>query len=287
MLGLALCAGSLLPATPGAAMAQAADVAPNRAVLEQKVRLLESILASPKAAQIASGGDAEAAALAGQARRGLEEARAAIAAGDLTRAGELLDQALKASSTASARAARGAAAESARRSRNRELLDELNSYRSSLDEAVKEKGSAAGAATVQRIEKLAAQAGEMTAAGRHTEAGKLLTEAYGLAVATLSELRAGQTITMALKFETPADEYAYEQKRHHSNEMLIDALLRDGKVDAGRRQLLDRHLEESFRLRSQAEQAAKAGDYPGAIKIMEKANDQMMSALRASGLANF
>jgi hypothetical protein len=69
--------------------------------------------------------------------------------------------------------------------------------------------------------------------------------------------------------------------------MLIDTLLQEGKIDQGRRQLLDRYLEESFRLRSQAEQAARGGDYPGAIKIMEKANDQLMSALRASGLANF
>jgi hypothetical protein len=286
-LGLAWAAAAFVPGTEPSALAQATDVAPNRAVVEQKLKLLENLLNSPRSAQLAAGKDAEAASLMAQARRGVEEARTALAAGDVAAAGALLDQALKASSTASARATRGGAADAAQRNRNRELLEELNSYRVSLNEAVKEKGSVVGAATVQRIDQLTAQAAEMTAAHRHAAAGKLLAEAYGMAVATLSELRAGQTVTMALKFDTPADEYAYEQKRHRSNEMLIEMLITEGKVDASRRQILDRYLEESFRLRSQAEQAARADDYPAAIKIMEKANDQLMNALRASGLANF
>jgi hypothetical protein len=287
LLGLALWSGAVLVAVPDAATAQAAtDAAPNRAVVEQKLRLLDSILGSPKTAQIAAGGDAEAAALVAQARKGLEEARLALAAGDADRAGALLDQALKASTAASSRAARGGP-EDAQRARNRQMLEELNSYSASLSQAVLENGGTGGTAAIQRIDRLVAQAAQMTAGGRHGEAGRLIREALGLAVATLSELRAGQTVVLSLKFDTPADEYAYEQKRHQSNEMLIDTLLQEGKIDQGRRQLLDRYLEESFRLRSQAEQAARGGDYPGAIKIMEKANDQLMSALRASGLANF
>lgn len=287
-LGLALIAGMGVLAVPRPATAQAAaDAAPNRAVVEQKVKLLESVLNSPKTAQIASGSDAEAASLVAQARKGLAEAREALAAGDTAKAGGLLDQALKASSSASGRAARGAGGDSAQRNRNRQMLEELNSYSASLTQAVLEKGGAEGTAAMQRIEKLVAQAAEMTAANRHAEAGNLLGEALNLAVTTLSNLRAGQTVVLSLKFDTPADEYAYEQKRHQSNEMLIDTLVREGKLDGGRRQLLDRYLQESFKLRSQAEQVAKGGDYPGAIKIMEKANDQLMSALRASGLANF
>ena len=275
------------PLAPATAHAQgAADAAPNRGVVEQKLKLLESLLNSPKTAQISASGDAEAAALISQARKGLEEARPALAAGDTTKAGALLDQALKASTAASSRTAR-AGQDDAQRVRNRQMLEELNSYSASLTQAVLEKGSAEGTAAVQRIDKLVAQAGQMTAAGQHAEAGKLISEALNLAITTLSALRSGQTVVLSLKFDTPADEYAYEQKRHQSNEMLIDTLVREGKIDQGRRQLLDRYLEESFKLRSQAEQTAKGGDYPGAIKIMEKANDQLMNAMRASGLANF
>lgn len=288
VVGMALWAGTLLLAVPGAATGQgAADATPNRSVVEQKLKLLDSVLSSPKTAQIAAGSDAEAAALVAQARKGMEEARAALAAGDTAKAGNLLDQALRTSSSASSRGARATAGDSAQRNRNKELLEELNSYSVSLSQAVMEKNSAEGTAAIQRVDKLVAQAAGMTAANRHAEAGDLLTQALNLAVSTLSQLRAGQTVVLSLKFDTPADEYAYEQRRHQSNEMLIDTLLREGKVDGSRRQLLDRYLEESFKLRSQAEQAAKGGDYPGAIKIMEKANDQLMSALRASGLANF
>lgn len=288
VLGLALWVGTALVAAPGAATAQAAaEAAPNRAVVEQKLKLLESILSSPKAAQIAVGGDAEAAALVAQARKGLEQARAALAAGDTAGAGSLLDQALKASSSASARAARGGAGDAAQRNRNRQMLEELDSYSAPLTQAILEKASAEGTAAVQRIEKLVAQAAELTAANRHAEAGSLINQALTLAVTTLSDLRAGQTVVLSLKFDTPADEYAYEQKRLQSNEMLIDTLVREGRLDGGRRQLLDRYREESVKLRSQAEHSARGGDYPGAIRMMEKANDQLMNALRATGLANF
>lgn len=283
----ALVAGTgLTVVAPAPAMAQAADAAPSRAVVEQKVKMLESILNSPKTAQIASSGDVEAAALVTQARKGYQEARDAMAAGDLARAGTLLDLSIKATSTASSRAAR-VGQDDAQRARNRQMLEELNSYSASLTQAVLEKGSAEGTAAVQRIDKLVADAAQLTAAGRHADAGRLISEALNLSLTTVSALRAGQTVVLSLKFDTPADEYAYEQKRHESNLMLVDVLVRDGKVDEGRRKMLDRFVDESTTLKSQAEQLAKAGDYPAAIRSMEKANDRLLTGLRASGLASF
>ena len=274
---------------PLPAWAQSADPDSSRAVVEQKIKLLESVLASPKMTQAAGGGDAEVAALIAKSRQGLEQARAALDAGEVARAANLLDQALRASSAASLKGSHAASptGEALQRARNGEMLEELRSYRASIAEALKRKSSAKGNGALERIDRLVAQSEELTGSNRHTEAGKLLTEAYGIAVATVSELRAGETITHELKFDTPADEFAYEQKRHRSNEMLIDMMIKEGKADADRRRLLDRHLEESFKLRSQAEQLAKGGDYPAAIKTMEKANDELLNALRASGLAAF
>lgn len=285
-LGLVLAAGAIVPATSPSAMAQAAESAPDRSVLEQKLKLLEGILNSPKSARISTGSDAEAAALLAQAKKGLDEARLALAAGDTPTAGALLDQALKSSTAASSRAARSGT-DDAQRARNRQMLEELNSYSASLTQAVLEKGSAEGTAAVQRIDKLVADAAQLTATGRHAEAGRLISEALNLAVTTVSALRAGQTVVLSLKFDSPADEYAYEQKRHESNLMLVEVLVRDGKVEEGRRKMLDRFVDESTTLKSQAEQQAKAGDYPAAIKTMEKANDRLLTGLRASGLASF
>ena len=270
------------------AVAQSAE-APDRAVIEQKLKLLETVLASPKLTQAASSPDPEIAALAAKAREGLEQARAALDANDTLKSAALLDQALRASSAASLKASRSAAPppDVAQRNHNSELLQEVSSYRAAIAEALKTKNSAKGTAALQRIDGLVAEANSLTAANRHADAGKAITQAYGISVATISELRAGETVTHELKFETPADEYAYEQKRHQSNEMLVDMMIKEGKMDPGRKQLLDRYLEDSFRLRSEAEKLAKSGDYPGAIKSMEKANDQIMNALRATGLAGF
>jgi len=282
-----LAASAALACSP--AWAQAPEAVPDRAVIEQKLKLLEVVLNSPKLAQAAASGDPEAASLAAKARQGLEEARAALQANDTLKSAALLDQALRASSAASLKASRSAAPppDAAQRNRNNELMQEVASYRASIVEALKSKNDAKGATALQRIDALVAEATSLTAANRHADAQRAISQAYGISVATISELRAGETVTHELKFETPADEYAYEQKRHQSNEMLVDMMIKEGKVDPGRKQLLDRYLEESFRLRSEAEKLAKTGDYPGAIKNMEKANDQIMSALRATGLAGF
>jgi tetratricopeptide (TPR) repeat protein len=277
--------GALSPA-----YTQSADPGSGRAVVEQKLKLLESVLNSPKLAQAATGGDAEVSGLIAKARNGLDQARAALNAGNVTEAASLLDQALRASSMASQKATRAASSSSGdalQDTRNNEMLEEVKAYRSSIADALKQKPSAKGSIALESIDRLVAKARELTAANRQGEAGKAITQAYGIAVATVSELRAGETVIHELKFDTPADEFAYEQKRHRSNEMLVDMMINEGKVDAGRRQLLDRYLEDSFKLRSQAEQLAKGGDYPAAIKTMEKANDQIMNALRASGLASF
>ncbi len=282
-----LAASAALACSP--ALAQAPEAVPDRAVIEQKLKLLEVVLNSPKLAQAAASGDPEAASLAAKARQGLEEARAALQANDTLKSAALLDQALRASSAASLKASRSAAPppDAAQRNRNNETMQEVASYRASIVEALKSKNDAKGATALQRIDALVAEATSLTAANRHADAQRAISQAYGISVATISELRAGETVTHELKFETPADEYAYEQKRHQSNEMLVDMMIKEGKVDPGRKQLLDRYLEESFRLRSEAEKLAKTGDYPGAIKNMEKANDQIMSALRATGLAGF
>jgi tetratricopeptide (TPR) repeat protein len=285
VLSLLIAPGVLAPA-----FGQSADPGAGRAVIEQKLKLLESVLNSPKITQAAASTDPEVSGLVAKSRKGLEDARAALNTGDLSAAANLLDQALRASSLASQKATRAASpstADALQRTRNSEMLEEVAAYRSSIADALKRKPGAKGSAALDRIDKLVAQAAELTSAQRHAEAGKAIAEAYGIAVATVSELRAGETITHELKFDTPADEFAYEQKRHRSNEMLIDMMIKEGKLDPGRRQLLDRYLEDSFKLRSQAEQLAKGGDYPAAIKTMEKANDQIMNALRASGLASF
>lgn len=272
----------------GSAREAAQEGVPSRALIEQKSKLLDSVLASPRVAQISAGRDGEGAVLIGQARRAAEEARNALSAGDLQRAAALLDQGIRACAMASSRLGRSAEEDAHLRARNQEILQEVMSYRESLGETVRASGGAREEAELERIDRMTARASEYTAANRPVEAGKLLREAHGLAVGLLSELRAGQTVHLNLRFDTPAEELAYERRSHDGNVALVRRMLREDRIPPERRQYVDRHLQESLEYRAQADELAGHGDYPAAIKLLEKANEQLLNAvMSASGVTSF
>lgn len=289
--GLALLVAAAVWANTGAqarAQAAAPQSAPDPAVVEQKSRLLESVLSSSRMSQIAAGRDADGALLVDQARRAAEQARGARAAGDLQRAAALLDQALKACSAASLRLGRSLEEDAHQLARNREMLAEITSYRGYVGEAVELRGSEKEVAELARIDQMVLRASEFTGMNRHAEAGRLLREVHGHTVALLSELRAGHTVVLTLKLDSPADELAYERRSHDGNVALVRRMMREYRIDPERREYVERHLQDSLKYRTQADELADRGDYPAAIGLLEKANEQLLNAvMNASGLTSY
>lgn len=258
-----------------------------RLVIQQKLRLLESILASPRARQAQDSGDPESKAHYAKVRRLMEGARAALASGDAEFAGQSLDEALRTVSGAAFSKNGSSLNVSAQRTRNAELLEQIRSYRGSLADAAKENNGKTAGDAVARLDRLVAEADKHSASGRYAEANKLLAEAYKLAVTAVTEIRAGQTVVLRLKFDTPADEFAYEQRRNRSHEMLIDMMIAEGRAEGPKRNLVERYVEESRSLRAKADGQAKAGDYASAVKTLEQATSQLVRALQVTGLAVF
>jgi hypothetical protein len=137
------------------------------------------------------------------------------------------------------------------------------------------------------LDQFVAEAEKASAVGRHDDANKSLTQAYRLAVISLFEVRAGETITIELKFDTPADEFAYEQRLHQSHELLVDMAVAERKPAAEVLALIAQKVTHASVLRGRADERATAGDHAAAIKLMEQATGHLVRAIQAAGVPVF
>ncbi|WP_246265664.1 hypothetical protein [Aromatoleum diolicum] len=283
-MAAALLVGAVAAQTP----ADGADQ--KRRLIEQKIRLLEMLINSPAAKGAPYGREAESATLLEKGRTSIDDARKALADGRFDEAAKLLDEALKSASSASRRmsAGEGGLSESAQRKSLQDLGEQVEMYRTSLGELATdpEKGAAARA-LLGRIDALRAESVQLATGGRLGDANRKLADAYKLAVEEMSRLRAGQEVVLSLKFDTPADEYAYEKKRFASNEIMVDMMIAEGRAEGDKRRLVDGFVDNGRRLGSQADTQASSGQYPEAVKLMEQASAQLIRALQAMGVPVF
>ena len=261
-----------------------------RRLIEQKIRLVETLINSPAARSAAEGHEGGARALIEQGRHAIDDAHKALAEARFDDAVRLADEALRAVSSASRRMSpgEGALPESAQRKNLQDLGDQVGMYRNSIEELFRDAQKGAAAQTLLgRVDGLTAESRQLVEAGRIGEAGKKMAEAYKLAVEELSRLRAGQEVLLSLKFDTPADEYAYEKKRFASNEIMVDMMVAEGRAAGDKRRLVDGFVEEGRRLGTQADEQAKAGRHAEAVKLMEQASAQLIRALQSMGVPVF
>jgi hypothetical protein len=277
---LLACCLSLLVAAPGRAAEAAREATPRQPVLAQKARLVEQLLGSAKVRAVEAGADADAKATLALARSALAESRAA--ADD--KVGEtLLNEALRLLMLATRGPSASAAADEAQARRNTELREQVAAYRADLVKSAQARGLPPPPAVAALDQHLAA-AQALSRSARHAEAGELLAQAYRLAVDTLVALRAGETVTIELRFDTPADEYAYELKRYRSHQLLVEMTLDERRPDAAVRSAMDQHTQQAEALNKSAADRAAAGDHRAAIKALEQATQLLVRALQAAGM---
>ncbi len=270
------------------ALAAAADSTPSRAVLEQKIRLLESYFASATVARIGASDDPQAKKLLAQAKSTFAEARDALTKGDIERSARGLDEALRKVSNAAGAVTRASPKRTAAQEKAiyERLRGQIESYRNALGRGLSTGAGDAGTIRVQaRLDQILEEAAGHAQAGRYRFATESLTEAYRAAVVAIAAQRKGETAVIRLDFETPADEYLYERKRNDSYEMLIGIMMNERQaVTGGLKAMVARMIGESRDLRDRADTAAGVGDYPDAIATMEDATRRLVRALRAGGL---
>lgn len=268
-----------------AAWAQATpDPEQQRRLAEQKLKLVEMLVNSPAAQASSASKDAEVAGLVERSRELLKQARESLAAQRNAEAAQALDEALRNVSKANSRNS-GGLADSVQKQRLQEMSEQVATYRASLAELAKSQTSAQAA--LQRVDALADESRKLSAAGRMGDANKKMAEAYKLEVEEISRLRAGQEVVMSLKFDTPAAEYAYEQKRFHSNEILVGMMIAEGRAEGDKRRLVDGFLKEAGRLKADAIDQSINNNFKEAVSLMEKAVAQLNRALQSMGVPVF
>lgn len=271
------------------ALAQGGDggtsIEQRRRLIEQKLRLVESLVNSPAAQASTDGSETETSALVLNGRKLLDRVRDALTANRFDEATSTLDEALRSATRASARLSnkRGVLSNSVQQSNYKNLSEQVATYRTGIEDLAKQGDGEANSVSA-RINLLQVEALKMAEIGKIGDANRKLADAYKLAVESISRLRAGQTVTMSLKFDTPADEYDYERKRFQSSEILVDMMIGEGRGEGDRRNMVDGFVREGKQLLGLAADHAHGGDYKGAVAVMEKATAQLNRALQIMGV---
>lgn len=277
-------------------------------LIEQKLRLVESLVNSPTAQNSPEGHEAEKSERQLNGRKLLDRVRAALAANQLDQAGEVLDEALRSASKASARPSNrpGELSTGAQQTSYENLSGQVASYRRGIEDLAKQ-GNSEARSVVARIRGLQTDAGKLADTGKLDDANRKLAAAYKLAIEAISKLRAGQTVTLSLKFDTPLEEYDYERRRYQSSEILVNMMIGEGRADenrlnvlagfdnitndglseGGRRAMVDGIVREATQQLGLAAERAQDGDHKSAVTLMEKATTKLNRALQIMGVPIF
>jgi len=255
-----------------------------RKLAEQKLKLVEMLVNSPAAKKKSENNDADAADLIESGRTLITSARSHMGAGEYTQALQALDEALRKIFRANKKSSGGLSV-SAQKKRLREMREQVASYRGSMVELVhNEKVAEAAQSLLKRVDALVDEANQLAAASRWGEANKKMAAAYKQEVEEISRLREGEEVLLTLNFETPADEYAYEQKRFDSNMILVNMKMNEGRASSGQGRLVDSFVSKANSLKAEAEAHAVTNRYKEAIKLMEQADKQLNRALSSMGI---
>lgn len=276
--GLAICAAPV-----------AADPNPKLNLAQQKAKLLETLINTPAMKAAQDGKNPEVANWLAQSRSLLAQANSAISAARPEEAIEQLDEALRNLSKASSLlTSDGSGSAGAQKKQFDNHAAQIESYRRTLQEMTSTPQTATPARQlIVRLDAMTAQGRKLFDAGRHEEANKQMAAAYKLAVEEISRLRDGQEVVMRLQFNSPREEFDYEQKRYYSNEILVGMLLREERATGDARKQVDAYVDAAGKVKSEALAKATASDYPAAVKEMEKANQQLNRALQMMGVPVF
>ena len=268
---------------------QRGELEEKKRLAEQKLKLVEMLVNSPAAQATSVSREAETPILFEKSRVLIKEARQAIADQRFDDATQVLDDALRNVSKANNRSSSDLGlSESVQRKQYRDFEEQISNYRLSLKDMSKDPRHAdAAKKLLARIEALNNEAHQLFNAGRLGDANKKLAEAYKIAVEEISRLRAGQEVVMSLKFDSPIEEFIYEQKRYQSNEILSTMMLSEGRATGEARKLVDAYISNAAALKDDANRLPNNHDYKGGVATMEKAINQLNRALQTMGVPVF
>lgn len=264
------------------------DAAKRLQVAEQKAKLVETLINTPAMKAAPENSNAEVAAWAINSRLLLEQARAAISLARAEEAIEKLDEALRSLSRSSSMLTSDTNSANVQRRQFDEHATQIESYRRTLQDMASIPQTANSARqTLIRLDQLTNEGRKLLETGSLNDANIRMASAYKLAVAEIARLRDGQEVVMRLQFANPREEFLYELKRFHSNEILVGMMSKEERISSNSRKQVESYFNAAVNLKNEANSKASANDYPAAVKDMEKAITQLNRALQMMGVPVF
>ncbi len=255
---------------------------------EQKARLVEALINTPAMKAAPESKNPEVAASAINSRLLLEQARSAIALARADEAIEKLDEALRSLSRSGSMLTSDTNGTAVQRKQFEAHASQVESYRQTLQDMANMPQTAdAARQTIIRLDQLTHEGRKLQESGKLDDANTRMASAYKLAVAEISRLRDGQEVILRLNFATPREEFLYEQKRFHSNEILVGMMSKEERISPETRKQVEEHFNAAVNLKNEANAKASANDYSIAVKDMEKAIVQLNRALQIMGVPVF
>jgi len=269
----------------GIVMSAQADQTPaaRRGAASNKLALVKVLLnGTPSVTRIEQGSSEEAKALLGAARVAYAEAsRLCDSEGDLERCEKKLDEALSTIKAAARASNDPRKVEAQEEAHYQALHDRVHGFRRTLSRMGTRPG---GDFDGKKVNALLRDAEGLAKERRFKDASVRLSEAAALVERELSRALDRQTVTYALTFASPAEEYSYEQERYRSLEMLIELMLNERPELQGSRATIQDLLANSGQIRLDAVALEQRGDVRAALKRLEEATAVLTRALRLTGV---
>ncbi|MDX8386692.1 MAG: hypothetical protein R8M11_09300 [Gallionella sp.] len=210
----------------------------------------------------------------------------ALNSGDISKADELADEALKAIEELSRVAPDPKKLEAEFRTRYKESLEYLRSAEATYLDlrervATNKKGSHYA---LDEIQKKRVNAKSLAREGNYQEASEMLNDAHAEVIEALNKLLGSKALTYEVTFKNDIEEYDYELARYHSFEELAPIAYVELKPDKNTIALSERYVQKSRDLRDTAKELAAKGEHRVAIDTLFDAMKGIKTALRIVGL---
>lgn len=272
------------------AFGQAPAPAPDRRAFDQKESLVRRLVFdSPAEQRILASGNEEARSHFARARAQHARAVALAESGSLKDAETELNAAMwavgKARQLVPDAAARAVDQRVRYASLSRTVETLTGSYETNLARAKGlPRGTAVSDSRLEAVRARVEEARSLASSERDSEAVVALEKAERELMAGLNGLLGSATIRYATKFESPADEYAWELERNRSYRELVPVALAELKPRREAVTLVERYVATNRTHLADAERLAGSSQFGPAIDALRSGTTFLQAALAAAGL---
>jgi len=250
----------------------------SREELQRKIDYAHLLInVSEQARRISASDNEEARKLRDEAEKRVQNANAFLEKGELEAAAKEVDEAFRLYTAAARLVPDPKLLERHRRETYASLLNQVFAFEAWGKDNM-EPGAIAWIR--QRVDK----AQGLALVGYYDEANKLLNEVLDRMIDEMSRTLESKTITYDLDFQTPEDEYRYEDLRNKDYLRLVPIAIAQRHPSEAVRKLVDRLVQQARDLRSQAEQEYERARTRQAIKTMQKSTEKLQKTLKMMGV---